>query len=88
MSSTAQSPQPRSDYGSDHDPPDRTSPRPSGFTGALGVGSLLERNILTSCPGLSERGSLATTAHAGGIPYSELVHRLVRAAFTKPAYVP
>ncbi|MEW2267241.1 D-alanine--D-alanine ligase [Streptomyces sp. NPDC047853] len=47
--------------------------------------TVLEVNTL---PGLSEYGSLATMARAGGIPYPDLMQHLVRTAFTKPGYLP
>ncbi|MFC5220474.1 D-alanine--D-alanine ligase family protein [Streptomyces coerulescens] len=55
------------------------------IAGANGRATVLECNTL---PGLSERGNLATMAHAGGIDYPVLMQHLVRTAFTKPAYLP
>jgi len=43
---------------------------------------------INTVPGLSSNGNLATMAAAAGIPYEELILRVLDTAFTKPAYVP
>ncbi|WP_079124734.1 D-alanine--D-alanine ligase family protein [Streptomyces lushanensis] len=43
---------------------------------------------INTVPGLSPNGNLATMAAAAGIPYEELILRVLDTAFTKPAYVP
>ncbi|MYV52511.1 D-alanine--D-alanine ligase [Streptomyces sp. SID3212] len=43
---------------------------------------------INTVPGLSPSGNLATMAAAAGIPYEELILRVLDTAFTKPAYVP